>query len=82
MLAGRQASDQARCCWCGDASHARAALRTGVRRDQPDGGEHAALDSLTEGRVHVLEVPRNPHQEVQVALDELQRLVGLPINAA
>lgn len=48
-----------------------------ARRDQPDGGEHAALDPLTEGRVHVLEVPRNPHQEVQVALDELQRLHDL-----
>ncbi|WP_018989344.1 RecQ family ATP-dependent DNA helicase [Aromatoleum toluclasticum] len=48
-----------------------------ARRDQPDGGEQAALDPLAEGRVHVLEVPRNPHQEVQVALDELQRLHAL-----
>lgn len=48
-----------------------------ARRDQPDGGEHAALDPLTEGRVHVLEVPRNPHQEVQLALIELQRLHAL-----
>jgi ATP-dependent DNA helicase RecQ len=48
-----------------------------ARREQPDGGEYAALDPLTEGRVHVLEVPRNPYQEVQVALDELQRVHDL-----
>jgi ATP-dependent DNA helicase RecQ len=53
-----------------------------ARRDQPDGGEYAALDPLTEGRVHVLEVPRNPHQEVQVALDELQRLHALVATGA
>ncbi|AKU10038.1 ATP-dependent DNA helicase, RecQ family [Azoarcus sp. CIB] len=53
-----------------------------ARRDQPDGGEHAALDPLTEGRVHVLEVPRNPHQEVQVALVELQRLHDLLTHRA
>ncbi|NMG42507.1 RecQ family ATP-dependent DNA helicase [Aromatoleum toluvorans] len=48
-----------------------------ARREQLDGGEHAALDPLTEGRVRVLEVPRNPYQEVQVGLDELQRVHGL-----
>jgi len=32
--------------------------------------------------VHVLEVPRNPHQEVQVALDELQRLHALIATGA
>ncbi|MBR0567279.1 RecQ family ATP-dependent DNA helicase [Azoarcus sp. L1K30] len=48
-----------------------------ARRDHPDGGEQATLDPLTEGRVHILEVPRNPHQEVQIALDELQRLHAL-----
>ncbi|SIQ81360.1 ATP-dependent DNA helicase RecQ [Aromatoleum tolulyticum] len=53
-----------------------------ARRDRPDGGEHAALDPLTEGRVHFLEVPRNPHQEVQVALDELQRLHELLTHGA
>ncbi|HJV25659.1 MAG TPA: ATP-dependent helicase, partial [Aromatoleum sp.] len=47
-----------------------------ARRDQPDGGEQT-LDPLTEGRVHVLEVLRNPYQEVQVALDELQRVHDL-----
>ncbi|MCK0510027.1 UvrD-helicase domain-containing protein [Aromatoleum buckelii] len=53
-----------------------------ARRDQPDGGEHAALDPLTEGRVNVLEVPRNPQQEAQVALDELQRLHDLLTHGA
>lgn len=48
-----------------------------ARRDQPDGGEQAARDPLAAGRVHVLEVPRNPPQEVQIALAELQRLHGL-----
>lgn len=53
-----------------------------ARRERSDGGDHTALDPLTEGRVHVLEVPRNPHQEVQVALDELQRLHALVATGA
>jgi len=53
-----------------------------ARRDQPDGGAHATLDPLAAGRVHVLEVPRNPQQEVQVALDELQRLHALVESGA
>lgn len=48
-----------------------------ARRDRPDGGDHEALDRLTKGRVHVLEVPRDPQQEVQIALAELQRLYSL-----
>jgi ATP-dependent DNA helicase RecQ len=53
-----------------------------ARRKQPDGGELAAFDPVTEGRVQVLEVPRNPHQEVQIALAELQRLHALVAQAA
>ena len=48
-----------------------------ARRAQPDGGAQTERDPLTAGRVHVLEVPRDPHQEVQLALAELQRLHGL-----
>ncbi|MGD9871831.1 MAG: RecQ family ATP-dependent DNA helicase, partial [Thauera sp.] len=48
-----------------------------ARRAQPDGGAQAERDPLTAGRVHVLEVARDPHQEVQLALAELQRLHGL-----
>jgi ATP-dependent DNA helicase RecQ len=47
------------------------------RRDQPDGGGQTTRDPLTRGRVHVLEVPRDPLQEVQIALNELQRLHAL-----
>ncbi|WP_230411857.1 RecQ family ATP-dependent DNA helicase [Denitromonas iodatirespirans] len=48
-----------------------------ARRQQPDGGEQAERDPLTEGRVHVLEVPRNTDQEAQIAFAELQRLHAL-----
>ena len=48
-----------------------------ARRARPDGGAQAERDPVTGGRVHVLEVPRDPHQEVQLALAELQRLHGL-----
>ena len=44
------------------------------RREQADGGELEALDPLVRGRVQVLEVPRDPLQEAQLALAELQRL--------
>ncbi len=48
-----------------------------ARRDWPEGGDLAARDGLAHGRVHVLEVPRCPHAEVQIAFAELQRLHAL-----
>ncbi|MBK6653948.1 MAG: RecQ family ATP-dependent DNA helicase [Zoogloea sp.] len=48
-----------------------------ARRGQPEGGEQAALDPLAAGRVQVLEVPRDLHREVRIALAELQRLHAL-----
>ncbi|GHT94813.1 helicase [Betaproteobacteria bacterium] len=48
-----------------------------ARSEQPKGGTWAARDPITEGRVHVLEVPANPMQEAVMALDELQRLYAL-----
>ncbi|HRP96570.1 MAG TPA: RecQ family ATP-dependent DNA helicase [Rhodocyclaceae bacterium] len=48
-----------------------------ARREQPDGGPYAALDPVAGGRVHVLEVPRDARQEVQLALAELQRVNAL-----
>ncbi len=48
-----------------------------ARREQPAGGEYARLDPLAAERVHILEVPRDPHLAVQAALAELLRLNGL-----
>lgn len=48
-----------------------------ARRDAADGGEFAELDSLTQGRVHILETPALLHSEVEVALAELVRLNNL-----
>lgn len=48
-----------------------------ARRDQPAGGEYAALDPVAAGRVHILEVPDNSNIAVQMALAELERLNGL-----
>lgn len=48
-----------------------------ARRDHADGGEHVERDTFAAGRVHVLEVPSDPHQEAQIALNELQRLHDL-----
>ncbi|MFT4240731.1 MAG: RecQ family ATP-dependent DNA helicase [Acidovorax sp.] len=48
-----------------------------ARRDQPAGGDWARMDSLTEGRVHVLEVPPHDEQEASIALAELERLYAL-----
>lgn len=45
-----------------------------ARQDLPDGGEWAALDGVTQGRVHILETPVDVNTEVQVALNELMRL--------
>ena len=49
-----------------------------ARRDQVAGGEYARLDPITQGRVHILEVPASPEQEMQIALAELERLHALP----
>ncbi|PKD41280.1 RecQ family ATP-dependent DNA helicase [Methylomonas sp. Kb3] len=45
-----------------------------ARREAAEGGEFAELDSLTQGRVHILETPAPLHGEVEVALAELVRL--------
>jgi ATP-dependent DNA helicase RecQ len=44
------------------------------RREAPDGGEFAALDSLTQGRVNIIETPSQVYDEVELALAELIRL--------
>ncbi len=51
-----------------------------LRRDFPDGGDYAELDALRGGQVHVLEVPGDVRQEVQIALTELQRLYALGVR--
>ncbi|AMK77544.1 MULTISPECIES: RecQ family ATP-dependent DNA helicase [Methylomonas] len=48
-----------------------------ARRETVDGGEFAALDSLTQGRVHILETPDQLNGEVEVALAELVQLNSL-----
>jgi ATP-dependent DNA helicase RecQ len=48
-----------------------------ARRNVADGGNFAALDSLAQGRVHIIETPSNILSEVQVALAELSRLNAL-----
>jgi len=48
-----------------------------ARRAMPPGGDFAHLDPITEGRVHVLEVPPLYFGEVEAALAELQRLNSL-----
>ncbi|RKT38000.1 RecQ family ATP-dependent DNA helicase [Thiocapsa rosea] len=48
-----------------------------ARREQPEGGDNAACDPVAEGRVHVLEVPRDARLEAQLALAEIQRLHAL-----
>ncbi len=45
-----------------------------ARRELPDGGEFAALDSLTQGRVHIIETPAQYYAEVELALAELTRI--------
>ena len=45
-----------------------------VRKDMPDGGEWTTKDSLTQGRVHILETPDNVYAEIDIALSELIRL--------
>lgn len=48
-----------------------------ARRDHANEGELASQDTLTAGRVHVLEVPNDSRQEAQIALNEMQRLHDL-----
>lgn len=58
-----------------DRMKADQALRINhARRDQPAGGEYAIADPVTQGRVHILEVPRSNLIEVQTAVAELERL--------
>jgi ATP-dependent DNA helicase RecQ len=45
-----------------------------ARREAPDGGEFAALDNLSQGRVHIIETPPRLNGEVELALAELIRL--------
>ncbi|MGZ8239646.1 MAG: 3'-5' exonuclease, partial [Methylobacter sp.] len=45
-----------------------------ARKDLPDGGEWASLDSLTQGRVLILETPAHVYAEVKAAMAELMRL--------
>ena len=48
-----------------------------ARRNQPPGGEWHERDPLTQGRIHILEVPADSLQEATLALRELQRLYAL-----
>lgn len=45
-----------------------------LRKDFSDGGEWASKDSLTQGRVHILQTPADLYAEIQIALAELTRL--------
>lgn len=51
-----------------------------ARRELPAGGDFSHVDPVTEGRVHILEVPEAYFGEVESALSELQRLNGLQEN--
>lgn len=51
-----------------------------ARKDLPTGGEWESKDSLTQGRVHILETPANVYAEITIALSELQRLNQLATN--
>ncbi len=44
------------------------------RRGWPDGGEFATIDSLTQGRVHIIQIPSHYYTEVELALAELIRI--------
>lgn len=48
-----------------------------ARRGMPSGGDFATLDPITEGRVHVLDVPQQYFGEIEIALTELLRLNSL-----
>lgn len=51
------------------------------RREQAAGGEFAGLDSIVQGRVHLLETPPVLYAEIQLALNELIRLNALQESA-
>ncbi|MGY6275771.1 3'-5' exonuclease, partial [Methylomonas sp. MgM2] len=58
-----------------DRMKAKQAIRVNhARKDQPDGGEWAAVDSLTQGRVHILETPGQVDAEAGAVCAELMRL--------
>lgn len=48
-----------------------------ARRDTLDGGDFAVLDSLAQGRVHIIETPQAIFSEFETALAELSRLNAL-----
>jgi len=48
-----------------------------ARRGQPAGGDWTHQDPVTQGRVHMLEVPADRWQEAALALGELERLYAL-----
>lgn len=57
---------------------ARQAIRINhARKDEPSGGEFAALDSLAQGRVHIVETAPQLFGEIEQALAELTRLNAL-----
>ena len=45
-----------------------------MRKDMPNGGDWTTKDSLTQGRVHILEAPANVYAEIDIALSELLRI--------
>lgn len=50
------------------------------RRVQPPGGEFNRIDSVAEGRVHIIEVPENLNQEIQLLAVEMKRLYDIDPN--
>ena len=48
-----------------------------ARKKEPPGGDWSELDSVAQGRVQILPVPRDPISQAQVAMTELQRLAAL-----
>ncbi|WP_027159845.1 RecQ family ATP-dependent DNA helicase [Methylobacter luteus] len=61
-----------------DRMKIRQAIRINhARKDEPSGGEFAGLDSLTQGKVHIVEAPPQLFDEIELALAELTRLNAL-----
>ncbi|MBC6403143.1 MAG: RecQ family ATP-dependent DNA helicase [Hyphomonadaceae bacterium] len=67
--------------------HAEARMKTGhditvnrSRHREPPGGEMAALDPVTQGRVQILKCPPGNDAQAMAALDELRRLSNLIPN--
>jgi ATP-dependent DNA helicase RecQ len=52
-----------------------------ARRQMPAGGEFKEIDSVTRGRVHLLEVPQSTFLEISIAYTELARLHALRRSA-